>query len=177
MSSNFLGQIVNAVLLGGALAISSPGAGIPLANAQETGNSSHTHAEMAGPLVKAGSLEISGATARFTIPGRPGAAFMKIKNSGDTDRLVSASSPIAGRVEIHQSEMQDGVMKMRPVEMIEVPAKGAVELKSGGYHLMLMDVQEAPKIGEKVPLSLTFERAGTVELHATVQAPGAGHSH
>jgi hypothetical protein len=102
---------------------------------------------------------------------------MKIKNSGDTDRLVSASSPIAGRVEIHQSEMQDGVMKMRPVEMIEVPAKGAVELKSGGYHLMLMDVQEAPKIGEKVPLSLTFERAGTVELHATVQAPGAGHSH
>ncbi|HDO52507.1 MAG TPA: copper chaperone PCu(A)C, partial [Rhizobiales bacterium] len=85
--------------------------------------------------MKSGNLMIMDPWVRFTIEGRPAGGYMKVQNSGaQADKLLSATSPLAERVEIHTSFMKDGIMKMRPVAHIDVPAKGYVELKSGGLH-------------------------------------------
>ena len=101
--------------------------------------------------VKQGNISIVGVTARFLLTGRPGAAFLTIENDGEADRLVSATSTLSPKVELHTHIQEDGVMKMRPVEFIEIPAKETVELKSGGYHIMLFDVKDLPAKGSKIP--------------------------
>jgi periplasmic copper chaperone A len=101
-----------------------------------------------------------------------GAAYMILRNSGDTaDRLVKAESDVAGAVELHKSSMEGGVMKMAPVENIEVPAKGQAELKPGGLHVMLIGLKRELKAGEKVRLKLQFEKAGMQEIEAEVRKP------
>ena len=128
---------------------------------------------------KKGSLMIDHPFARANIPQRPAAAYLKIMNMGsEDDRLVTASSPVAGRVELHTHLMENGIAKMRPVEAIEVPAGGAAELKPGGDHIMLFDLAEPLKKGDKFPLTLTFEKAGAVEITVDVEALGtSGHKH
>jgi copper(I)-binding protein len=100
-------------------------------------------------------------------------AFMRL-TSPTAARLVGASSPVAGVVEIHQTKMEGGVMRMRPVEAIELPAGKAVELKPGGYHVMLMQVPRPLKEGETVPMTLVVEgkdgKRQMIEVKAPVKA-------
>lgn len=109
-------------------------------------------------------LRISHPVARATPPGaKTGAVFMTVDNaSNEGDRLIRASTPIASAVAIHQMTVEDGVMKMRAVPSVEVRPGGRLELKPNGYHLMLLDLKQPLKAGEKFPLLLTFEHAGTV---------------
>ena len=124
---------------------------------------------------KVGSIKIENAYVRATAPGQPAAgAFMKIENSGSADQLVSASSPAAGEVQLHQMSMEGNVMKMGQVKDIAVPASGSVDLKPGGYHIMLMNIKAPLKAGETVPVKLKFAKAGEVEVKLPVNAVGSG---
>lgn len=129
-------------------------------------------AAMAAPAdgmetVKVGDLELSAGFVKAMLPGQPvGGGFVTIHNGGSADdRLVSAASPSAGRVELHEMVMQNDVMKMRQLnEGIPVPAGATVELKPGALHLMFMDVKDPFAEGGSVKLTLTFEKAGSVEM-------------
>lgn len=124
---------------------------------------------------KVGAIKIENAYVRATAPGQPAAgAFMKIENSGTADQLVSASSPAAGEVQLHQMSMEGNVMKMGQVKDIAVPANGSVDLKPGGYHIMLMNIKAPLKAGETVPVKLKFAKAGEVEVKLPVNAVGSG---
>ena len=124
---------------------------------------------------KVGAIKIENAYVRATAPGQPAAgAFMKIDNSGAADQLVSASSPAAGEVQLHQMSMEGNVMKMGQVKDIAVPANGSVDLKPGGYHIMLMNIKAPLKAGETVPVKLKFAKAGEVEVKLPVNAVGSG---
>jgi periplasmic copper chaperone A len=123
--------------------------------------------------------QIESAWARAT-PGQAknGAAYATIAGGAEADNLVAVASPVAGRVEIHVHTHEDGVMKMRPVDAVAVPAGGKAELKPGSYHIMLLDLKRPLKVGDTFPLTLTFERAGATEVTVTVEKPGAmGPSH
>ena len=100
-----------------------------------------------------------------------GGAFMTIANTGTAaDRLTGGSTPIAGRVEIHTMSMDGGVMRMRQLdEGLEVPVGGEVTLKPGSFHVMLMDLKQPLKAGDKVPLTLKFRGAGIVETELVVK--------
>ncbi len=131
----------------------------------------------------AASLIVEDAWTRSTAPLQPVAgAFMKL--TSDTNAvLVGASSPVAGRVEVHMMRMQDGVMFMRPVKSLFLPKGQTIELKPGGYHIMLMDLKQPFKVGETVPLILKIRadnKVRTVSVKAEVRdmmAPEAGHHH
>lgn len=112
---------------------------------------------------------------RATAPGaKVAGGFMTIKNKGDApDRLVAAASPVAERVELHVHIHEDGVMKMRQVPAFEIPAQGRFELKPGGPHLMFMNIKREIKQGEKVPVTLRFEKAGEMTVDCPVGALGA----
>jgi copper(I)-binding protein len=104
-------------------------------------------------------------------------AFMRL-TSPTAARLVGASSPVAGVAEIHQTTMEGGVMRMRPVQAIELPAGKTVELKPGGYHVMLMQMPRALKEGETVPVMLVIEgrdgKRQNIEVKAPVKALATG---
>ena len=129
--------------------------------------------------VTTNAIKIEDAYTRATVPGQQVAGgFMKIENKGAADQLVSASSPVAGEVQLHEMAMDGNVMKMRQVKDIAVPAGGAVELKPGGLHLMFMNIKAPLTAGETVPVKLKFAKAGEVEVKMPVNAmgnPGAGH--
>ena len=103
-------------------------------------------------------------------------AFMKL-TAPDGARLVEARSPVAGVVEIHEMTMDNNVMRMRQIPALELPAGKAVELKPGGYHVMLMDLKQPMKTGESVPITLVFEdkdkKRQTVDIKAPVRALNA----
>ncbi len=118
-----------------------------------------------------GNLTISAPMARATPPHAPvGGGFLTITNGGDEDdRLIAASTPVAGRVEIHEMKMDGDVMRMRPlVDGLPIPAGQTVVLEPGGYHLMLMDLTDALTEGDTFELSLTFEKAGEVTVTVDV---------
>ena len=122
---------------------------------------------------KVGGLQIENAYTRATVPGQQVAGgFMKIENGGAADQLVSASSPVAGDVQLHEMSMEGNVMKMRQVKDISVPAGAAVELKPGGLHLMLMNIKAPLVAGQMVPVKLKFAKAGEVEVKLPVTAMG-----
>ena len=100
------------------------------------------------------------------------AAFMEISSQAG-DKLVSASSPAAGRVEIHTHIMEGDVMKMRRVDALEVAPGKPLVLKPMGDHIMLMDLKEPLKEGKHLKMTLTFEKAGAVEIEAPIQAAGS----
>ena len=123
---------------------------------------------------KVGPLQIENAYTRATVPGQMAAGgFMKVENKGVVDLLVSASSPAAGEVQLHEMAMEGNVMKMRQVKDIPVPAGGAVELKPGGMHLMFMNIKAPLVAGETIPVKLKFAKAGEVEVKFPVNAMGA----
>lgn len=126
------------------------------------------------------SLLVSNPFSRATPPGaKIAGAFMSIENQGkDADRLVSAKSPAAGTVEIHEMAMDAGVMRMRAVSGIEVKPGATLALKPGGYHMMLEDLKKPLKEGDEIPLTLTFEKSGSIDILIKVEAMGASrHSH
>ena len=119
-----------------------------------------------------GDLSVERPWARELPPVAPnGAAYLRIENAGNTaDRIVSASSPIAKRVELHAHEMDGGVMKMRHVRSVEVPAQGAVSFEPRRMHVMLIGLKEPLVAGKSFPLTLGFQNAG--ELQVTVEITG-----
>ena len=135
---------------------------------------------------KAGDIDIAHPWSRATPQGaKVAAGYLTLKNSGSLpDRLVAVSAEIAGKAEIHEMAVDDkGVMTMRPLAGgVEIPAGGEVELKPGGLHLMFMSITRGAKEGEKLKGTLTFEKAGTIEVEFDVQAMGgsagaqSGHS-
>jgi copper(I)-binding protein len=123
---------------------------------------------------KVGSVQIENGYTRSTVPGQMAAGgFMKIENKGAVDQLISASSPVAGEVQLHEMAMEGNVMKMRQVKEVVVPAGGAVELKPGGMHLMFINIKAPLTAGETVPVKLKFAKAGEVEVKMPVNAMGA----
>ena len=121
-----------------------------------------------------GSIKVENAYTRATAPGQQVAGgFLKIENKGGADQLVSASSPAAGEVQLHEMAMDGNVMKMRQVKDIPVPANGSVELKPGGLHLMFMNIKAPLAAGETVPVKLKFAKAGEVEVKMPVNSTAA----
>lgn len=117
--------------------------------------------------IKVGALTITQPWARATPPSAAVAGgFMTITNSGgEADRLVAATADVSERVEIHEMKMVDGVMKMRPLaDGVEIPAGESVELKPGSYHVMMMGLSGPLKEGEGFSGTLTFEKAGSVDV-------------
>ncbi|HCQ67229.1 MAG TPA: hypothetical protein DIU07_19720 [Rhodobacteraceae bacterium] len=120
------------------------------------------------------NLEISGGFARATPPmARVGIAYLTITSLGEADRLVGYSTPACNRPELHTHIENDGVMQMRQVEAIEVPAGGVAALKPGGFHMMMIDLTEQLVEGGTVALTLVFEEAGEVGLEVPILAMGA----
>ncbi len=116
-------------------------------------------------------VKIENAWARATVQGQKASgAFMKL-TAAQTTRLVAVSTPVAGVAEIHEMKMDGGVMTMRATPALELPANQAVELKPGGYHLMLMDLKAPlPKDGS-LALTLTFRDAKGTESKQLVNVP------
>lgn len=120
------------------------------------------------------TLQISQAWSRATPPAAiTGAGYLTIRNTGKSaDRLVGGSTPVAAKLEIHEMSMTGGVMRMRPVKGGLAIAPGqSVILKPGGYHLMLIGLKRPLKAGERLPVTLTFERTGAVETELEVRGP------
>ncbi len=115
---------------------------------------------------------VTGAWVRATVPNQQATgAFMQLLSKKDTT-LVSARSDIAGIVEVHEMKMENDVMRMRAVDGLKLPANQPVELKSGGYHLMMMDLKKQLKVGTEAQITLTFKNAKgeseTIDVHAPV---------
>lgn len=139
---------------------------------------------LAASLAAAAHAQVAVADAwvRATVPQQTATgAFMRL-TATQASKLVGVSSPLTPVVEVHEMSMQDNVMKMRQVPAVALPAGQAVELKPGGYHLMLMNLKEQVKEGQSVPLTLVFEGADGQRESVQVQAPvralaGGGHGH
>ncbi len=102
--------------------------------------------------------------------GANSAAYMRLVNSGDADTLIAATTDVAEVVELHTVEMtEEGVMQMRPVPGIDVPASGEVELQPGGFHVMMIGLNDDLKEGEMVDITLTFENAGEQTISVPVR--------
>ena len=132
---------------------------------------------------QAQTVTVSDAWIRGTVQGQTASgAFMELTAKADA-RLVAASTPVAKVAEVHNMRMENGVMRMFPVAGIDIPAGKSVKLASGGYHVMLMQLQKPLNPGDKIPLQLTFELADkkreivelTVEVRDIKGQPARGH--
>ena len=126
--------------------------------------------------IKLGDLTISNAWTRATPPRAiAGGGFITIANHGsEDDLLVAASTSVSDKAELHEMSVVDNVMKMRHMPGgVPIPAGETVELKPGGYHVMFLDLKEPLKQGDTLNVSLTFEKAGTVEVPFTIEKIGA----
>ncbi len=126
------------------------------------------------------AVEVSDAWARATPPGaKLTAAFFTLQGAEDDDLLIAASTPAAGRVEIHESRMDGEIMRMRELsDGLSIAAGEEITLAPGGIHLMLLDLPAPLVEGEPIALTLHFEQAGAITVHAEVRPPGAaGHDH
>lgn len=128
------------------------------------------HLAAAEPLVT-----VSEPWSRVTPPGvRTGAGYLTITSRGPADRLVSAESPRARRVEIHDMSMTGGVMKMWQLkDGLLIPDGGSLVLAPGGKHLMFFELERGFVLGEKIPVQLHFEKSGTIRVELVVQPLGA----
>mgnify|MGYP002784618650 CR=1 FL=1 len=128
---------------------------------------------------EAGGVTVAHPWARATPGGATvGVAYAEIKaKDGAADTLLSASSPAAGRIEIHTHTMDGGVMKMRKIEKLAIPAGGSAVMRPSGDHIMLFDLKAPLKEGDLVPMTLVFEKAGEVTIEATVEPVGAKGPH
>lgn len=115
--------------------------------------------------------KISNAWVKSTLPGTTvSAAYMQIQSSRAM-KLVKVDAPVAGLVELHNMSMKDGVMEMKAMDAVEVPAGKPVTLKPGGMHVMMMNVKQPIKPGDKVALTLTFEGADKKPIVVKLEAP------
>ncbi len=120
--------------------------------------------------VKAGELRVTASAAPASIgAARTGAAYVTISNeTGMADRLVSVASDIARKTEIHNHLMEDGVMKMRRADGVDIPAGGQVTFRPGGYHVMFFGLTAPLQVGDSFRLELAFENAGKTEITVPV---------
>ena len=131
---------------------------------------------------KIGNITVDHPWARAT-PGavKNSAAFMVFDNKGAADKLISVTGDVAREIQIHSMITEAGVMKMREIKALDIPANGKAELKPGGFHVMLIGLKDGLKEGEKFPLKLKFEKAGELTGVVTAEKPGAlghaGHKH
>jgi copper(I)-binding protein len=126
--------------------------------------------------VKVGDLVITQAWSRATPGGaKTGGGYLTIENKGAaSDRLIGGSADVAGKIEVHEMAMNNGVMTMRPLDKgLTIEPGKTVKLAPGGYHLMMSDLKSPLKQGDKVPVTLEFEKAGKVKLSLDVQGVGA----
>lgn len=115
-------------------------------------------------------VQVTDAWARATVPGQKVAgAYMQIKSAVDA-KLVGVTSPVAGSAEVHWMKMEDGTMRMRAIDALDLPAGKAVELAPGGYHIMLFRLKQPLVAGERVALTLEFETATGEKLQVPVNA-------
>jgi copper(I)-binding protein len=120
------------------------------------------------------AVSVDGAWARATVPEQTGsAAYFTIRNTGGQDKLLAVTSPAAD-ASLHSTNVDNGVMRMRPLESIEVPANGSIELKPGGTHVMLMGLKRPLAAGTTLELDLKFERSGERKVTAEVRPADAG---
>jgi periplasmic copper chaperone A len=126
-----------------------------------------------------GDIQVRHPWSRATAPGaKVAAGYMEIRNNGtQRDRLLSASTAAAKRVEMHLTQRDGEVLKMREVKAFDIPARERFELRPGGAHLMLVDIAQPLKKGERFAMTLRFERAGEIEVQVEVQELGARHPH
>ena len=147
--------------------------------AKTAGEGHHDHAAMAASdLIKAGSLEVSAGASRAMLPGQPvGGGYVTIRNTGAADdKLLAVETSAAGRSEMHEMAMVNDVMKMRKLDDgIAIPAGQTVALKPGGLHFMFFNVKKPFAEGDKIPLTLTFEKAGKVDVVLSVGAANDGN--
>jgi periplasmic copper chaperone A len=137
--------------------------------------------------VKSGDLHIMKPWTRATAPtATVGGGFMGVMNHGKADdALIAVKANISDKVELHTHAMEGGVMKMREVPRIDVPAGKTVELKPGSFHVMFINLKAPLKQGDKIPMTLVFEKGGEVKIDMMVDAMGAkgskdemsGHKH
>ena len=132
---------------------------------------------------RAEGIQVSDGWARASIgPGSNSAAYLTLTTDGDDpDRLIAAATPLAERAELHDHIMEDGIARMRPVDAIDVVPGEAVSLEPGGLHIMLMGLKKKLEPGMALPVTLSFEKAGEVEIELTVQPmsyrPSMAHEH
>ena len=124
-----------------------------------------------------GDIQVRHPWARATAPGaRVAAGYLEIRNAGSQpDRLLSVSTAVAQRVEMHITQREGDVMKMRQVKAFEIPARERYALSPGGSHLMLVDIAQPLKKGERFKMTLRFERAGELDVEFEVQEMGSRH--
>lgn len=139
---------------------------------------------------EANGLELNDLWVRASVPGQVnGAGYLQLNNkTTHGDRLLSATSDAATRVELHNVITENGVAQMRQVQGIDIPAGGSAKLSPGGYHVMFLQLTAPFKLGAQVPVVLKFEKAGEVRVNFVVKPPtynpsgqadgaGQGHSH
>ncbi len=126
-----------------------------------------------------GYLQVRHPWTRATPPGAEVAGgYLEIRNSGkETDRMIGASTPVAARVELHVMTREQGIMKMREAASFEVPARKRLILRPDGTHLMLVGLRKPLAKGQRIPLTLRFERGGDVHIELEVQAAGSSKPH
>lgn len=127
---------------------------------------------------KIGDIEIEHPWARASVGQvKSGGAYMKIENEGNTpDRLIAVSSPVAKKTHLHTMFMENNIMKMRPVDAIDIPANAEIALKPGGFHVMFMGLHAPLMEGETFPLTLRFENAGNITIQVYIDEHGAMES-
>ena len=116
--------------------------------------------------------------ARPTVAGQQSSGgYLLLKGGAIADRLLSATSTVAASIELHRMSLEGDVMRMRPVSEISVPAGETVPLAPGGLHLMFQGLKSPLKAGDKIEVSLRFEKAGWVKVPMRVKAPHGAHGH
>lgn len=136
----------------------------------------------------AADLEVKAPWVRSTVPGQPATGAFMTLSSKQGVTVVGASTPAAGIAEVHEMKQENGIMKMRALRVLEVPAGGTVQLAPGSYHVMLMDLKQDMKPGDTIPLTLKLKskdgKKQTVTVKAEVRdmtagnpAPAAGDAH
>ncbi len=120
-----------------------------------------------GACAPSGPIEVKDAV--ISAHGEVAAGYFTLDNGGPADTLIAVSSPAAKSIEMHVSEMKDGMMTMRRLEKVEAPAGGRVEFAPGGRHLMVFGAAPALADGQSVPVTLTFAKAGAKQFAFTVK--------
>jgi periplasmic copper chaperone A len=118
-------------------------------------------------------IQVQNAWSRAMPAGGSGVVYLTIIDTGAPDTLTGASSPVAAKAELHESIDDNGIMKMRAVSGLPVTTSAPVTLKPNGYHIMLLDLKQPLVAGTRIPVTLTFEKAGSITTMATVEQVGA----
>lgn len=134
-------------------------------------------AALAAPLpAAAADIQIMHPWARPSLPDRPAAGYLGIHNNGaEDDRLTGVRVPGADSAELHATVEADGVVRMEPLDAIEVPSGGMAHLGPGGTHLMIFGLEDPLSEGDELPVTLIFDKAGEIEAQLQVTAEPSGH--